>query len=162
MPLGRTPIGQAAGLHDGNDPNRDRTHAQSVNHSETPSLSANALPFEMPRQPNQSAIGARPFESEREPPTDPQNAVQFDRPNERNQQPHGLPDEVNFDQSWRNVVREEIIKINPVQLETDELHYELGLRALSNAGHHRDRTACLGRAIVSERKNPNLYPRESH
>lgn len=158
MPLDRTPVGQATGPQGGEGANWDG----SSNQSQIPNLSAAAPPFEMPRQQGQPAGQAQQYEFPREPATGPTNNAQFPQANDRYQQLHGQPDAVNFDQSWRNVVRGQIIKMNPVELETDELHYELGLRALSNAGHHRDRTARLGNAIVNERRNPNLYPRESH
>lgn len=76
--------------------------------------------------------------------------------------PHGHPGDVEFDQDWREVTRNEVIKMNPVELDGDELQYELALRQLDRKGSHRDRTGRLRRAIEEERRNPAMFPQFSH
>lgn len=66
-----------------------------------------------------------------------------------------------LDESSRQILRDEIIVINPILLLQDEMQYELVLRALSTAGRHRDKTGRLRPILEAERRN-NVFPKESH
>lgn len=87
-------------------------------------------------------------------------------PSSEKDNPVGGPDETqtsndSVNDTTRKLLRDEVIKIDPVSLDPDELQYELYARGSMLSGTNRDRTGRLEKALKEERRSrspPNRSP----